>query len=297
MKIKLFSLLILIILPLLAISAKTTNEEFPEIKQDEVPGGGKLVRKDFYDQKTLWGYIDGGADIYLEYGFDKMIIEEITQQDHHFKVEIYRMINPEAAFGIYSVSKANCPESDSLAEYCCITSYQTTAFKSEYFISVINDSGDKESIQVGKKLASIVLGKIKALEFHLPSLLTQVEFASLKNEVKFFSGILGLQNSLPEMADQFENYKNYKIYFLPIEKNGNHFNLFVISFENKNNIKDYLEQIGLASSGKSSQFKKEDNGEIKSAHRINENTIIYYESTLNDSDRTNYTDVINRYIR
>jgi transcriptional regulator with XRE-family HTH domain len=96
MKIKLFSLLILIILPLLAISAKTTNEEFPEIKQDEVPGGGKLVRKDFYDQKTLWGYIDGGADIYLEYGFDKMIIEEITQQDHHFKVENYRMINKVA---------------------------------------------------------------------------------------------------------------------------------------------------------------------------------------------------------
>ncbi|MDP4196749.1 MAG: hypothetical protein Q8940_16980, partial [Bacteroidota bacterium] len=251
----------------------------------------------FYDQKTLWGYIDGGADIYLEYGFDKMIIEEITQQNHHFKVEIYKMKNPEAAFGIYSVSKADCPKSDSLAEYCCITSYQTTAFKGEFFISVINDSGDKESIQLGNKLASIVLGKIKDLGFRLPDLLTQMEFASLKNEVKFFNGILGLQNSLPEMADQFENYKNYKIYFLPIEKNGSHFNLFVISFADKNNIKDYLEHIGLASSDNGSQLKKEDNGEIKSSQRVNDNTIIYYESTLTDSDRTNYTDVINRYIR
>ncbi|MGE5412070.1 MAG: DUF6599 family protein, partial [Clostridiales bacterium] len=289
MKIKLFSLLVLIVLPLLSMKA-TTNEEFPEIKQDEIPGsGGKVIRKDFYDQKTLWGYIDGGADIYLEYGFDKMIIEEITQQNHHFKVEIYKMKNPEAAFGIYSVSKADCPLSDSLAEYCCITSYQTTAFKAEYFISVINDSGDKESIQLGKKLASIVLGKIKDLEFRLPELLTQMEFASLKNEVKFFNGILGLQNSLPEMADQFENYKNYKIYFLPIEKSGSHFNLFVISFVDKNNIKDYLEHIGLASSDKGPQIKKEDNGEIKRSKRVNDSTIIYYESTLTDSDRVNYT--------
>jgi hypothetical protein len=65
---------------------------------------GQITSTEQYDHNSLWGYIDGGADLYLEYGFNKVTAQEVLIDSFHFKVDIYEMNSPEAAFGIFSVS-------------------------------------------------------------------------------------------------------------------------------------------------------------------------------------------------
>ena len=56
-----------------------------------------------YEGDDLFTFINGGADIYHEYGFKKVIYNEYKDDnDHSINVEIYEMTNAASAFGIYS---------------------------------------------------------------------------------------------------------------------------------------------------------------------------------------------------
>ena len=52
------------------------QSDIPRVTLSDIPGG-VILRSEQFDGNSLWGYIDGGADIYLEYGFEKVRVEEI----------------------------------------------------------------------------------------------------------------------------------------------------------------------------------------------------------------------------
>ncbi len=53
----------------------------------------------------LFDHIDGGADIYFEYGFVTVVTQEYKKEDEAVSIEIYCMDDPAAAFGIYSYNR------------------------------------------------------------------------------------------------------------------------------------------------------------------------------------------------
>ena len=71
---KLLTLLIFIFSASIIFSQ--SEKEFPLLLDSDI-NGGKILRTSYYDGTSLWGLIDGGADIYLEYGFDKLLLQEI----------------------------------------------------------------------------------------------------------------------------------------------------------------------------------------------------------------------------
>jgi hypothetical protein len=60
---------------------------------------------DVYPGEGLYEHINGGADIYHEYGFVTLIVQRYTNQDKSISVEIYHMGDPPGAFGIYSYNR------------------------------------------------------------------------------------------------------------------------------------------------------------------------------------------------
>ena len=102
--------IILFFVLLFAVSIQTSaqiDKDFPAPTADEAPAI-KIIQEKYYDGNALWGHIDGGADLYLEYGFDKLLFQEIELNNIRFRIEYYRMKDPAAAFGIFSVSKFKC---------------------------------------------------------------------------------------------------------------------------------------------------------------------------------------------
>jgi hypothetical protein len=58
-----------------------------------------------FDENSLFDLIDGGADMYLEYGFQQVISASYQNKENlSIAVEIYEMKNAAAAFGMYSMN-------------------------------------------------------------------------------------------------------------------------------------------------------------------------------------------------
>ncbi|MBM4172719.1 MAG: hypothetical protein FJ214_12680, partial [Ignavibacteria bacterium] len=124
----------------LIIASSVINSQeapFPFLTTSDFPDF-KIIRKESFDGDALWGYINGGADIFLEYGFDNLFLQEIELKNHVFKIELYKMINPNSAFGIYSVSHFKCDNKSDKINLTCITPYQIQCAAGDYYISIIN---------------------------------------------------------------------------------------------------------------------------------------------------------------
>jgi len=59
----------------------------------------------FFHGDNLFEHINGGADIYYEYGFVSLITQKYEKEDKGVSIEIYCMDDPSAAFGIYSYNR------------------------------------------------------------------------------------------------------------------------------------------------------------------------------------------------
>jgi hypothetical protein len=49
----------------------------------------------------LYGHINGGAEVFLELGFEELVVQRYVSESGEIAVELYRMSDPVAALGIY----------------------------------------------------------------------------------------------------------------------------------------------------------------------------------------------------
>lgn len=208
--------------------------------QDQLPviletdfSGIKINRTEYYDGNSLWGYIDGGADLYLEYGFSKLAAQEILFKTGRYKIDIYKMNNAEAAFGIFSITKFKCSDK-SIGKYSCVTEYQITAAKGSYYISVTNEKGSAEEQKFMFNLAEKVLSRIIGKEYEIPKQFTKEPYVN--GEVKFINGILGVQNGVSDWETIFSGLGKFSFTLYNIEENGSYTMTALIKFADADDI-------------------------------------------------------------
>jgi hypothetical protein len=187
-------------------------QEIPEIHTEEIPGLS-LDRNECFDGRSLWGYMNGGADIYLEYGFEKLRVEEFTKEDETIKLEVFKMDDPISAFGIYSFKTFRCEQSNVIIPIDCLNRFQFQLLCGSYYIQIINESGSEKAKQTMIMLAETLLKKIEPYELKLPvKYLTDSLNFSL-SEIKMVKGELGVHNKTNYLKDCFSGIDNYEIYF------------------------------------------------------------------------------------
>lgn len=104
----------------------------PEIKRErEFTGSG------------LYGYMNGGADQFLEYGVSKLVTRDLVYKGEEYTLDIYDMPTPEDAFGIYSLHIFKCSQADSDGCIDCLSPYQLQAVAGKQYISVVFPSGSE----------------------------------------------------------------------------------------------------------------------------------------------------------
>jgi len=100
----------------------------------------KVLKEQNYAGSGLWGYMNGGADLYLEYGVHALLVQEITWKELPLKAEIFHMKGEEHAFGIFSVQAGDKYTSNEFG-YSSENAWQFQAAIGEYYISLVNTSG------------------------------------------------------------------------------------------------------------------------------------------------------------
>ena len=88
-------------LTLLCSTLLTINNVWCETLPERL-AGWKLIEAKTYPGQALYDYIDGGAEVYLEYGFSKVEVAYYGKGEQEFLVEVYKMSSPQAAMGIFS---------------------------------------------------------------------------------------------------------------------------------------------------------------------------------------------------
>jgi hypothetical protein len=260
--------------------------DFPKLLESDFPGL-KITREQYFDGNSLWGYINGGADIYLEYGFDKLFLQEIEIDQYKFKIEHYKMSNLESAFGIYSVSHYRCDEKTQLVKYSCISQYQIQCAASDYYISIINTNGSKEEQELSNEIFEKVVSKIPGGEFAIPEIFHNKDLIDYQEQIKYFKGILGVQNGLSEWYDYFENFSNYEIYFLPKKVDDKIVNVAQVKFGSGSDVKRFLSGLGIIMSPSDNYLKSDDKGIARIVKMISDVEMIFIEGNMSMNDLEN----------
>ncbi|MCX6152495.1 MAG: hypothetical protein NTX22_18360 [Ignavibacteriales bacterium] len=283
--------LLLLLLLITNVNAEVT---FPQITDGEIPGA-KIIKSEFYDGSSLYGYIDGGADVYLEYGFQKLLVQEIDLEGTHFIINIYEMKNPEAAFGIFSISRFKCENNDSLSKFNCVSLFQILAIKSNFYLQILNEKGTTETQAISYNLIKIILGKIKLDDFTIPSFFKNKLFVSYKKDLKFINGILGLQNGFPDWLEKFDSVKNYSLYILPIELPDGYIQLAEINFQTSNELVSFQEQVGCKLKEPEVQCERIIEGKFYFIKMINQNKLFLLVSNLTLKTLQPFLNVANEF--
>ena len=77
-------------------------------KNSEIKGWKVTSGPQFFEPQNLWEYINGQAEMYLDYGFELVATAVYTTLDgvRSMAIEIYRMQSPKHAFGIYAAERS-----------------------------------------------------------------------------------------------------------------------------------------------------------------------------------------------
>jgi len=117
----------------------------------------------------LFELIDGGADIYMEYGFSQVITAEyIDPSQNKIQVEIYEMTDDPSAYGIFSISQQTAEWSEEYGNLSVVKDDYIFFWKSKYYINLSWSSRQYIDEPLLAKLAGLVDLKIQeAGEFPL----------------------------------------------------------------------------------------------------------------------------------
>jgi len=255
-----------------------SSSDFPDIK---------IIREESFDGDALWGYINGGADIFLEYGFDNLFLQEIELKNHVFKIELYKMINPNSAFGIYSVSHFKCDNKSDKINLTCITPYQIQCAAGDYYISIININGSEEEQKLSLIIFEKVFAKLVYKEIELPELFKQKDLVSEIEKIKYIKGSLGLQNGMIEWLDQFEGLNGFEIFLLPLEMNRAVINIAQINFFSEKEMKIYMQRMKININNNEPYIKVEMNGLSRIVNIISATRAIVFEASTSITDLEN----------
>jgi len=181
---------------------------YPTIDESDLPGA-KFYTERTYTSSSLFGYINGGAELYREYGLSGAWVSEIFLNERKFTVEIYRMNGPEEAFGIFSVSRFRCNSTPLLSPFTCQTPYQLQIVAGHFYISIINNSGSKSDSLVLLKIGESIVKKVKQVPADITGYLPNVSPEIINLQAFLVKGDLGVMNGTPDLADFFGEAKGY----------------------------------------------------------------------------------------
>ncbi len=279
---KIISFLVLLFISISVIHAQE-DKDFPAPGEAEVPGL-RILQQKYFDGNALWGHINGGADLYLEYGFDKLLFQEVEWNKTKFRVEYYRMNDAAAAFGIFSVSQFKCDIKDSMTKYICITRYQVQTALGRFYISIANTKGTEEAENLSLKLFQIILNKSNEKLFNLPEPFNRLSFANYTSGTKLFRGILGIQNALPRWIDLFESFSDYQIIVSHIKNNDGYIYFSRVKFISAGEKIRFIKMIGVNTEAGKSHYRIKRDDRFYIVRLISESEIYFYDTSLGDEE-------------
>ncbi|MDD3064339.1 MAG: hypothetical protein PHG27_01520 [Massilibacteroides sp.] len=162
----------------------------------------EVKRERTFTGAGLYGFMNGGADLFLEYGVRKLLTRDLLFDGEEYTLDLYEMPSPEDAYGIYSVHVFKCNEADHNGRIDCLSDYQLQTVAGNYYVSLVFTSGSKKASANAGRILSYYLKKIDDSRIGFPEQLKP----PYSGVVKFVRGRIALsavQMALTTLLDGF----------------------------------------------------------------------------------------------
>ena len=159
---------------------------------EELQGYEMKNEPEYYQGDDLFYLINGGADIYMEYGFKDVISASYEdEKGDGFKAEIYQMSNDSAAYGIFSFNRNEKTIYHDIGDESVRQDDFLIFIKGHYYVVLTTQSNQEvQHIDLLKK-AKMISTKIK-VSGSLPTLVA--EYDQLALNAIYLRGNLALSN-------------------------------------------------------------------------------------------------------
>lgn len=131
-------------------------------ESDEVENWTEFDLPQQVEGEDLFTLINGGAEIYHEYGFRQAVNHSYESNDGKaINVEIYEMASPESAFGIYSFKTGDEGEEVPFGNNGLLESYYLNFWKGNYLVTLVGFDTEPETVEIILEMARLVDSKIE----------------------------------------------------------------------------------------------------------------------------------------
>lgn len=157
--------------------------------------------------ETLFMLINGAAEMYFEYGFQRAIFQTYIQGDDQWiDVEIYEMTDAVAAYGLQSFKRGRVGKKLEIGQDAFLEEDYLNFWKGNVQVSVVGQDDSEATlealIQIAKALEAGIPGERGIPE--LVRLFAQSEFPPLQHV--YIKGQLGLSNHSPLPPDMVTDF-------------------------------------------------------------------------------------------
>jgi hypothetical protein len=151
-----------------------------------------------YKGEDLFLYIDGGAEIYHEYGFRQVVVQDyLNKGGKSISLEIFQMTSPESAYGMYTFKTSAQGDVLAIGDEALLEGYYMNFWKGDFLVTLTGFDEDQETVKGLLGIARAVDAKIK-IRGEKPYLISLFpEKGLLALSLKYFKGNLGLYNTYP----------------------------------------------------------------------------------------------------
>ena len=151
----------------------------------------------------LFLYIDGGAEIYREYGFARVLVQEYKNgAGRRLSLEIFQMEGPGSAYGMFTYKRGSRGRPVDAGTEGELEDYYLNFWKGPYVVTVTADGENPDGLQELVDLARAVSARIKA-ESPPPSFVAELPEAGLiPRSVRYLRGYLGFMNAYSSLGKE-----------------------------------------------------------------------------------------------
>jgi hypothetical protein len=128
------------------------------------PGWQRRGPERLFVGAELYRHIDGGAELYNQFGFDRLAVQDYAKDAGEVRVEIYKMNDPGGAAAVFAEITGGMTRQTGYGTACTLDPYQVLFQRGAYCVSVTTYEAGPETQAAMAALAAKTDAAIAGLE-------------------------------------------------------------------------------------------------------------------------------------
>jgi len=118
------------------------------------PGWQRKGQENLFAGAELYRHIDGGAELYIQFGFDRLAVQDYVKDGHEVRVEIYKMNDPAGAGAVFAEITKDMKMQSLYGTTCVLDDYQIFFRRGAYCVSITTYETGAEPLAAMAALAA-----------------------------------------------------------------------------------------------------------------------------------------------